>query len=437
MEKPEIKFDISKIKGPYQLLGAFLIIVEVFIGFWFSRAENATERIIAGVLMTLIFLAFLYVIIYTEREERKPIVPPGLGSVTPAQEEATEKEIESPEPERIGAPDGSYSINKPPNDWTIQELSLTEWMSQAAGITDPSVKEKIFGKSSQVHEILSLKSKRETFVTPIPGKTIFDGRKLPTALSLTISTRLAIIPMDRVQPPFFIDRPFEHNFLEAVCPIMQPGVVTLRSLLSGTIPNSQLRYKEADFRQEIVDAIVDDKAGKSLNSNIIIIGIEGDFRDYLLFMNYPSMINSDNPELERDLKTLQSLASSFRPLKTINPEEKQMQIKQRGDQNFKDLIKNKGEDMFFAEFSVVLLRLSGLKLDDLEQRTKAIKMLKPFETLAKEINLQDEDLNKLWSSLQEAEKGNATEFKLQFNKFLEAMKGEQKNVKAIPPPKSE
>ncbi len=198
-DETQSKFDISKLKGPYQLLGAFLLIFEGFITYWFFQAENATERIIAGV--------FLYVVIIVNKEETSiPIVPPGLGSVSPAKEEATEKEIESPEPQRIGSPDGTYTINKPPDEWIVQELSSDEWTNEALRITDPSVKEKILGKSPQVREILSLKSKRETSVVPIPGKTIIDGRKLPTALSLSLPARLAILPMDRAQPPLFFDR---------------------------------------------------------------------------------------------------------------------------------------------------------------------------------------------------------------------------------------
>lgn len=431
------KFDVSKITGAYQLLAVFLLIIEVFIGSWFYRAENPTERIFAGFFMTVIFLAFLYVVINIKREESsKPIFPPGLGSVTPAKEEDTEKEIEFPEPQRIGSPDGSYGINKPPDDWIVQELSSEEWLNEGYRITDPSIKEKIFGKSPQVHEILSLKSKREISVIPISGKTIIDGRKLPSACVISIPIRLGIMPIDRIQPPLFVERSFEHNFLLNICeaPALFK-VSTLHNISLGTVPNSQLRYIQTDFRQEIRDAIVNDKEGKNVDSNIIIIGIEGEIRDYILLMNYPSVPEANDPDLERDLQTLQSLVSSFRPLKTINPEDKRMQIKQLADQKFTEYINENGKDLFVEEFRLTLLRLSGLNMDDPEQRLKATKMLKPFEIFAKEINLQDEDLNPFWNSLREAEKGNAANFKSQLNEIIEVIKGEKKNSKAISPAK--
>jgi len=59
---PKTKVDVTKISGPYALLGLFLLITEALLGLWFFRAGEANERMIAGGLMTLIFLVFLYVV---------------------------------------------------------------------------------------------------------------------------------------------------------------------------------------------------------------------------------------------------------------------------------------------------------------------------------------------------------------------------------------
>ena len=63
MEVQRTKFDPSKIKGPYGLLGAFLLISEGLLLFWFVKAGDSQERIIAGVLMTLILIVFLLVVL--------------------------------------------------------------------------------------------------------------------------------------------------------------------------------------------------------------------------------------------------------------------------------------------------------------------------------------------------------------------------------------
>ncbi|MCK4796463.1 MAG: hypothetical protein KAT05_03735 [Spirochaetes bacterium] len=417
---PKIKIDIEKITGPYQLLALLLIV----FGFWLYKADTAIERIIAGILIILILAYF-----FMKKEESKPIIPPGFkDEFTPAEKEATEEEIKYPEPQRIAAPDGSYSINIPPQNWTIQEMTSTEWMIDGWQITDPSIKEKMLGTSSEVRNILSFKSDKTTSIIPIPGQTVIDGRKFPSALALLIPTRLAIIPIDRYQPPLFIERPIEHNFSKYINEIMQIGVFTLHNLSSGKITNSDLKYMEADFRQEIEGAMVNGKEIKNVNSNIIIIGIEGELRDYLLFLNYPSIPEANDPELERDLQILRSLVSSFRPLKIINPDEKREELQKKADENFKELMAEKGEDLFYAEFEILLLRLSGLDIDDPEQRLNAIKMIKPFETFSKEINLQDEDLNKLWNSLPEVEKGNAINFKSQLKEMFELMKEEEEEL---------
>ena len=52
--------DPSKINNPFSLSAVFLLAVEGLLGYWLSRATDSNERIIAGSLMTLIFLPFLF-----------------------------------------------------------------------------------------------------------------------------------------------------------------------------------------------------------------------------------------------------------------------------------------------------------------------------------------------------------------------------------------
>jgi hypothetical protein len=59
---PRTKVDVTKITGPYALLGLFLLITEGLLGFWFFRAGDKMERMVVGGFMTLIFVLFLYVV---------------------------------------------------------------------------------------------------------------------------------------------------------------------------------------------------------------------------------------------------------------------------------------------------------------------------------------------------------------------------------------
>ena len=407
-----------KDRPPYILLFGIWVIYLIFnIGSTISDII----RLISFIIMLIITV--IVIIIVEPRvnvvEERKvtAIVLQGLDNeVTPARKEATEEEIDSPEPQTIAAPDRSYIINKPPEGWIVQELTFADWMTELLRITDPSIKERLFG-TSQVREILTFNSRREISVIPTTGRTLIDGRKVPTALEVTIPTRLSILPMDRAQPPLFVERPLIHNFF-TIAGQFSGGMIMMHEVSSGTLPNSQRRYLVAEFRQELENAIVNDKEEKNINSNITIIGIEGDLQDHLLLMNYPTLPVADDPELERDLQTLQSLVSSFRPLKIINPDERRMEIKNMADQKFKELMMEKGKEMFDIEFGLMLLRLKGWDMNDPEKRLRAMKMLKPFEVFAKEINLQDEKFNALWNSLHLAEGGNASSFKAEINHMI-------------------
>lgn len=335
------------------------------------------------------------------------------------EKEATEKEIVSPESEKIAGPDGSYIIDEPPKEWVVGELTISEWINEGLRITDPSINENLFGAYSQAREIISIKSKRELSIIPIPGKTLIDGRKSLTALEIAILTRLSIIPIDRAQPPLYIERSLEHNLLTFVGQILNGGVVTLDGLIQGTIPKIQRRYMIARFRQKVEDAIINGEEGKNVIVNIAVIGMEGELRDHLLIMNYPTFSEDENPKLDQDFLILQSLVSSFRPLKVVNPDEKRMEIKNIADQNFKQFMVENGETVFFTEFGFLIARLKGWDMNAPKKWVEAINLLKPFEVFAKEINLQDEDLDKLWESLNKAEEGDVASFKIQINHIID------------------
>jgi hypothetical protein len=184
--------------------------------------------------------------------------------------------------------------------------------------------------------------------------------------------------------------------------MLQGGLLQLDAFESVVTGTGQ-KYLMAEMSQKVENGIVDGQEGKDFTGYFTVIGIEGDLEDHLLFLNYPS--KSD------DIDALRTLVSSFRPLKPIDVKRKRKENLEKADQAFTELIAQRGDELFGKEFAILALRLEGLDLDDPNQRLKAINMVKPFEAFATAINVHDKDMDRLWRSLHEAERGDATLFK--------------------------
>ena len=63
VQNPMSSIDPSKIKGPYQLLAAFLIAADSIFSICIARSENYIERIVFGIFILISFLAFLYIVL--------------------------------------------------------------------------------------------------------------------------------------------------------------------------------------------------------------------------------------------------------------------------------------------------------------------------------------------------------------------------------------
>jgi hypothetical protein len=286
----------------------------------------------------------------------------------------------------------------------------------------------LFPSAGQSPDILIFEREQQTSIIPIPGRTTIDGRKFPTALETLVPTQLSIIPFERAQPPLYVERPLEHNFLTFVGQILMGGVITATHLESGPIRGSGRRYLASELKQKVQDAIVNGKESKDVVVTIRVIGIEGELRDHLLMMRYTTVLG--DPEAERDLQTLRDLVASFAPLKAVNVEEKRRQIAALANENFKKLLTEKGEEIFMTEFGLLLLRLQGVSLEDPEVRVQVMKSLKPFETFAREINLHNEEVDSFWEALHRAQTGDPTDFKAKLDELIQAAAHEQEEKQA-------
>lgn len=423
MDKPSrLKIDLSSINGPYQLIGLSLLVVEGLLGYWLFRAESPLERGFTGLVMLLIFFGLIYAVIQIRKISHSE--PQSL--VKPPEGEATAIEIATPTQESIPAPDRSYLIDLPPNDWTVRELSSAEWIAEGMGIKDLAAKEELLGSAEQRRDILVFEDRKHASIIPIPGQTLIDGRRSPSALEISAPTQLAILPIERAQPPLFVERPLEHNFLTLVGQITSAGLLHARQLEKGVIAKTGRRFMAVDLRQEIKNAIVNGKENQDVVITISVVGIEGELGDHLLIMKGYSI--PGDRDTKENLRTLQGLITSFRPLKIVNAEEKKREISALADEKFNELVAENGEDLFYTELYIVLLRVKNVNLDDPEKRIHAIRLLKPFEIFAQEIKLQDEFLEQMWEALPRAEAGDAVDFKKLVAEMLEDMEEEEQEL---------
>ena len=423
---PSASFKLSDITGPYQLLGAFLLIVESLLGFWMYRAESSAERIIAGLLMVTLLAGFLIVVLRMQRATVSIPDPPNLpGQLTAGTQVATKQEIETPEAERIAGPDRSYLINRPPPRWTVRELTYAEFAGEVLSM-EQSARQTLLGTEQGAREVLVFRTPHDTEILPVPGKTLIDGRKFPSALTIFLPTRLTILPLERYAAPLFVERPLLHNFSIFVGQVAAQGLVTLKEMRSGTLPNSQREYFQAELRQEVRSATVNGREGLDVDANITVIAIEGELKDHLLLLNYPSLPGSREAQLDSDLADLLSLASSFRPLETVDVAGRKKELSAKNEDAFNAYLAANKEQMFANELTNVLLRYSEEDLADQNKRADAIRILRPFEAYATELQIEDADLSQFLSSVKKAEAGDAAEFKLLFGQFRAlALSGEE------------
>src|SRR5258708_1964671 len=433
MEAPsESKVDILKvIRNPHQVYVALLLVLEGLLGYWLHRAETGLERGFAGLLMTIIQLGVLYAVINTKRPKAAMSIKP------PENKEATKTEIAAPSPDLVPGPDGSYLIKRPPKGWRVQVLTFSDWVSGNLDIRDPATKQRLDPAAGQSRDTLTCARAQHTSTIHDPGRTAINGRKFPSALETLIRPQLAVIPLERAQPPLFVERSLEENFLKVIGEFLNVAM-TATHLELGLIQANGRRYVASELQQKIQDATVNGVEGRDAVVSVNAIGIQGDVRDYLLITRYAAV--KEDPDADRNLGTLRDLVASFRPVETLDAAERRSESTTRANNNFQKVLTEKGQDIFWAELGVLLLRLQGVSLENAENRNWVMKRLRPFEILARETGLRDERLDPLWKALHCAETGDATSLKTMLIEMTQAAAGQEEDeeeprqVEKAPPP---
>jgi hypothetical protein len=404
--------DFSRIKSPYGVLALFLVVFEAILLYWLSLSSDPAERVIVGILMVIVFLAFLIVfvaIVWISSKPKKMIQLPGdVGRIRISDKEATKEEIDEAEPDRIGAPDGSYMVDKPPTGWEIEYLTPTKWLSNRFQFT-PSMlsKELKLSKDEEEEEILSLRSGRTLSVVPIPGETSVFKRSIPTALEAKIQIELSIFNTEKAGPPLFVELTFEHNFLSMVSGTIQTGLLVLTELTRGILSDGRHRYIKVVFRQKLENLLVGGKKVEKFDVYNVVIGIEGEIYDYLLMLSYPFLGEGSEPSIDEEVKTLISLANSFRPLGFANPAVERAELMKRWDEDYSEFWAENARPWFDLEFVALLLRLDDWEMSNPEKQLEILHLLIPFRELARIIKLEDPELEGLWKAVDDAQRGDS------------------------------
>ncbi len=423
MSTPSHSVDASKQYTFWTILAIFIGSVEVLLALWLAQADGAGERIVAGCLMVILLGGFLGIAYYaflhqTTQATAATALPGALRLKTVP---ATTEEIINPGEKRLVGPDKTYTILKPPPDWVQRETPYSDLSLDNQSITDPAIRQQLTAMARQLNPFatnlcLSFTSKRKTSVIPVPGQTLIDGRKLPSALEFTIPTQLCVMPMERYQPPLFFERSFSHNVISMLAQLLAPGVVGLKEFDKISTDHGRQHVVVAQLRQEVHNAIVNGVPGSRVTTNIDVIGRQGEVHDHLLIMTYPSLHKGESAETRNDLHTLRNLANSFKPHELVDPEAYRKEIRAKADQEFSERMTKLGQDSFQAEFGVLVLRMKSWQLDDLQQLTRAVQLLKPFATFAKLAEASNEELDSLWDAVEQAGKGDFGPLKAQLLK---------------------
>lgn len=362
-------------------------------------------------MITVIFLVFLYVSwkIVQVSYSGKPLQSEGVGELNPARRSVTEAEAEDRKADVMISHDRSFMIEKPQGEWEIGEMSASAWAGKTLGISDKQLLEKLVGKDDAGDKVMVISHPKEFFLIPVPGKTRIDGAAIPTALQVPAFFRLSILPMERRQAPFYLERPMVHNFNVFLMSILSQGVLTLVDHQSVNEKEGNSR-EIAIMRQNLENVTINGENHRKASIYISMIGIGGKIKDHAMILQYFTTSRQDE-HMEKRLKELQSIINSFKPVMPANREQVKQEYDQRMDEKFSAFIKSYGVNLFMNEFGIALARLKDSDLDKIRDRQKVVETLKPFRDFAAVISLKDDNLSTLLDAVDEAEKGNAEQLK--------------------------
>lgn len=402
--------DPSKIKTIYGLLAVFLLVTNAGVVFWLSRAQTAWERTTSGVLFLALLAFFLITVIELFRSGARAS-PTAMAQVAPAAEVTTKDDIsESQETDRRLGPDGSYTLQNPPDNWDVTIQSQAANFTQNLRISDPTILSKFQQGMGTSQNVLVLASRSILSVTPMPGQTRLDGVKFPSALEIHIPRRLSIYPLERNKPPLHIDYSAEHSILIEAGEVIRLGLFKLTDVNRSHQRDGKRVLWRFEFEQRIEDAIVGGIDHQSVHSHMTVFGVEGETKDYLLVMQYPLFPERVDAAVQADIEVLQEMANSFRPVRSFDGEQRRQEAQRKAERDFQETLESKGKEYLVREFGMFCARWSDANLDSPEQRSRVLQGLRPFAEFARLVGAEGW-MDDMFQAARKAEAGDAKDFK--------------------------
>lgn len=401
--------DVAEIDSVYKVLGAFLVVTESIALTWLIQADPE-DKPLAGLSAVSLLALFLGAFYAVQRSQNRVLtVGVGSGAVIVGQHEST---VHSPDREpsegRVGIPDQWFTIAAPPSGWEVLELSARDFVVSELGTDDKDVIDAALGGSAGRASVLVIRSPSVLTFVPVPGQTTIFGRAWPTALAVECRLQLVIVPLAHAQPPLYVDRSLDENFLRALSPVMNVGVLRLVEITQGTGKSGRRQWL-ARFEQQLHGVRVEGR-DRPVDVRIekLVFGIAGAVQDYALRLDYVVLDGDEGQVLGDALATLRALAESFETLKPVNVERSLADMRERADSAFEKRVNEFAATAFDHELMLAILRFRGRDLNDVRVLGEAVGRLTPFDAWRKTdmISDVDDEVMALLDTLELARAGN-------------------------------
>jgi hypothetical protein len=379
---------------------------------WLYYASSTQERITAGILMVIVLLTLVGAVILIEWI-RRLTPPPEVQQAFATLDKAgvSLKEIEqvqasaSKQPlleEPIAAPDQSYTIKRPPAGWTVRvtsaEAILKEKLFDARTISNLPQ-----GKIS----VLEMGFGDPSVLSPQPGQTRVNGRRVPLLLSEPFGRGLRILSLRRRQPPIYIERTLYDTVVSQLSLMAVSGVGSVTSITPGKLPKTDRDIVLTQVTQKFENILLGGHEVDVMRVNIGLMAIRGDLYDYLLVATNFRLGGGSDPVADQMDGQVAELLDSFRLLSVADPVGEARKDSERADQEFDEFVSTTGSAMFAGQFGIAVQRFKEMDLNSKADIDRAISLLRPFRTYAGMLPHDDSapDLSELWTALDQAEKG--------------------------------
>ena len=417
----KLSINLKDIKNIKQVWIVLLIVIEVSLGSWLLLATDSGERIAAGLVMVASLWLFLHYV--TKSESTAATNPKIVGfdqEIKPAKREVSQAEIEATSSQKVVGAKGTFRINTPPEDWDVKLLSIPELALANMEIEDDPEIMKQFALPENVDITTTfIQSPNTLSLIPIPGETLINGNKIPTALETIVKAQLTIIPFEKIMEDSLTETTLAQNMISFTTGVLNSGLLKFNTIENGTLKETGKEFIQFNLQQKLNYMMANDKKVDEVEINMTIFGIEGTLIDHIFLIRYPTFGKEKQDAFEKDREILMHLVDSFEPLRAIDLERKKAEAKSRAEANYQAQINQYGKQYFYREIVFLTKKYKNIDLESLEQRSRLLKILRPFEKFASQVGLDDEpNLNILWECMRKAEKGDAKDFNTFFTQMI-------------------